>query len=341
MKKRIPALIAALAAFVPAVAPASEREITVTNSNDGVMLAGTLSMPDSGSPRALLVMATGSGQQDRDEEIFGHKLFRDIADRLAAEGYASIRMDDRGTGGSGGQFKGATVDDFVGDIAAAVAAADTLCHGVPVGVLGHSEGGTVAIRQAAHNPACDFIVTLAASAWQGDSIIMSQTRAVAEAMSGRWEPDKEALQRSLLDICLSDVPTPLARPGFIYILSNSIGEAATLPKVQAQIVASADVMLSDYYRGMVRYNPADDIASITKPWLALNGGKDMQVLPANLTTIQQLNPTVDTMLLPGHNHLFQQCTTGLVQEYATLAESISSATLDAIVAWLDAHFPAK
>lgn len=337
--KYISAFLTALAVVIPTALPASEREITVVNNTDSITLAGTLTLPDEVSPRALLVMATGSGQQNRDEEIFGHKLFRDIANRLAAEGFASIRMDDRGIGGSGGAFKGATTDDFIADIASAVAAADTLCPRVPVGVLGHSEGGTIAIRLAAANPECDFIITLAAPAWQGDSIIMSQTRAIAEAMSGRWEPDKEAVQRSLLDICKSDVPTAMARPGLIYVLSNSIGEAATLPKVQEQIVASADVMLSDWYRQMLRYNPSDDIASITVPWLALNGDKDIQVLPANLSTIKELNSEAETILLPSHNHLFQQCTSGLVQEYATIPESISATTLDAIATWLNAQFP--
>lgn len=334
-------LTAALAVIAVTGVSASERDIEVVNEKAGITLAGTLSMPESGKPKALLVMASGSGQQNRDEEIFGHKLFRDIADRLAIEGYASIRMDDRGTGGSGGSFKGATSDDFMTDIAATIAAADSLCPSVPVGVLGHSEGGDIAIRLAAHNPDCRFIVTLAAPAWQGDSIVMSQTRAIAESASGRWEPDKEALQRSLLDICMSDMPVAQARLRLMFALSNSVGEAASISKVQQQIAATADVMLSDWYRQMLRYNPADDIAAVTMPWLALNGDRDIQVLPGNLTTIHDLNPKVDTVLMPSHNHLFQRCTTGMVQEYATITESISDATLDTIIKWLDTHFPSK
>lgn len=337
--KRI--LHVALASVISICAVAEEREIEVINHSAGITLAGTLSLPDSGVTKALIVMASGSGQQNRDEEIFGHKLFGDIADRLAAAGYASIRMDDRGIGGSGGSFKGATTDDFVTDIASAIAAADSLCPSVPVGVLGHSEGGSVAIKLAAHNPDCSFIVTLAAPAWQGDSIIMSQTRAIAESMSGRWEPDKEVLQRSLLDICMSQVPTAMARPGFIYTMSRGIGEAATLPNVQAQIAASADVMLSDWYRQFLRYNPAADIAAVAKPWLALNGDRDIQVLPGNLSTIRELNPQADVVLLQSHNHLFQRCTTGMVQEYATIAESISDTAIDAIIQWLDTRFSAE
>ena len=120
----------------------------------------------------MLVLASGSGQQNRDEEILGHKPFKRIAESLAERGYAVLRMDDRGIGVSEGKFDGAVNADFVSDIRAAVAFTDSLYPGVPKGVLGHSEGGTVAVRTAVADPLCSFIITLAAPAWQGDSIIM-------------------------------------------------------------------------------------------------------------------------------------------------------------------------
>lgn len=329
--------LAAALSVLSLTAGAAERDVTVYNNDARITLGGTLSTPDNGAPRALLVLASGSGQQNRDEEILGHKPFKRIADCLAARGYAVLRMDDRGTGASGGKFTGAVNDDFVSDIRSAIALADSLYPGVPKGVLGHSEGGNTAIKTAVRDGRCAFIVTLAAPAWQGDSIIMSQTRAIANAMTGTWE--KEALQRSLLDIAKGPLPAFMASTAIIQLMAGDIGpEAAALPQVQSQFAAAAAAMTSPWYREMLRYDPAADIAAVTVPWLALNGSLDKQVLPGNLDTIRSLNAGADTRLMPGHNHLFQICDTGLVSEYAGIAEDISDDTLSTIAEWLDSIF---
>lgn len=311
-----------------------ERDVTVFNKRDGICLAGTLSYPASGKPRAAIVLASGSGQQDRDETIMGHRPFRTIAEGLSSKGYAVLRMDDRGIGGSGGDFSESTTDDFVTDISAAVCYLDSCLGGsVPVGVLGHSEGGTVAVKTAVTNGLCRFIVTLAGPAWSGDSIIMSQARAIATAMTGRW--DNEASQRRLLDIVKSDMPGYMANAQLALEIGREYGEGATIPQVKEQIGNAAALMTSPWYRAMVRYNPEDDIRRVAVPWLALNGSKDLQVLPGNLETIRELNPKATTVELEGHNHMFQKCVTGLMQEYATLQGDISDETIDAIVSWLD------
>lgn len=332
-------IVVLLLGLIPLFSSGADTELSIIHPTENFHLGGTLTIPDDiEKPRAVLVLATGSGQQTRDEEIFGHKIFKDIADYLAQRGYATIRLDDRGIGASEGDFASATTDDFVTDISAAVDLAATRFADVPVGVLGHSEGGIIAIRMGAHSPNCSFIVTLAAPAWPGDSIIMSQARALAEGTSGVWEKDKEQLQRSLLDICKSELPAPLARPIFIATLGSGLGEVASLPAVQQQISASADAMLSDWYREFLRYNPEADIRSVEVPWLALNGKLDTQVLPGNLDTISELNPAVDVVYLDRHNHLFQHCTTGLVNEYPTISESISEETLGQIADWLHRNF---
>lgn len=315
---------------------AADKEITVLNRHDGVKLAGTLSVPDSMTPKAVVVMATGSGQQNRDEEIMGHKPFRTIAGHLVANGYAVLRMDDRGIGGSGGNFAEATNDDFVRDIASVISYADSCFSEIPVGVIGHSEGGTIAIRNAAHNPKCDFIVTLAAPAWAGDSVVMSQCREMAVRMTGRW--DGEALQRSLLDVAKSDMPDVQANTLIYMTLAQSLGETAKLPAVQQQLASQIGVLLSPWYREMLRYDPSADINAVNKPWLALNGSLDIQVVPENLATISEKNPGAITKLMSGHNHLFQRAKTGLVQEYAGIQEDISPETLDVITKWLDGIF---
>lgn len=311
----------------------TEREIVVTNPLDGVKLAGTLSIPTGNRPRAAVVLASGSGQQNRDEEIMGRRPFKAIADYLGERGYAVLRMDDRGCGGSGGDFSAAVNADFVGDISAGLGYLDSLYESVPVGVIGHSEGGTTAIRVAVGHRQCDFIVTLAAPAWPGDSIIMSQGRAIAEAMSGKWEAERQ--QRMYLDIAKSDMPSFQARTAIYADVAGNLGESAKLPAVQNQLNAHVNVMVSPWYRDMLRYDPADDIRRVKVPWLALNGDKDMQVLPANFETIQGLNSRVKTVLLQGINHLMQSCATGLPQEYVTITEDISPSVLEAIAGWLD------
>ncbi len=314
------------AASVPEI---SGHEVRVSNTAAGITLAGTLTAP--ASPKAVCVLATGSGPQDRDETILGHKPFKVLADTLATHGYAVLRMDDRGVGDSGGVFEGSTLDDFVSDIAAGVAYVDTVYNGLPVCVIGHSEGGSIAIRLAAIDSRVDMITTLAAPAWRGDSVIMSQTRELATRTLGRW--DKEGLQRQLLDIAMSDVSDASARMSLQYLLLSQ--PEASIPQVRDGFIQSAKAMSGPYYRRMLRYDPAEDMKQVKDPWLALNGDRDVQVLCANLRTISECAPHADTVVMEGHNHLFQHCTTGMPDEYASLPEDISAEPLAAIAEWLD------
>lgn len=330
MKKFL--LVVALAAELSADAFTS-REVVVDNVADGVSLAGTLTVPDGAMPRAALVLATGSGAQDRDETVMGHKPFKAIAEYLSDRGYAVLRMDDRGVGASTGSRDDITTASNVRDVEAGMAWLDSVCEGAPAGVIGHSEGGQIAVRVAASNPRCRFIVTLAAPAWRGDSLVMSQSRAIAVATVGRW--DAEQRQRSLLAIAAGNQPDYIAAPMMSMEIAQGLGAAATLPQGQEYIAASVKAMLSPWYREFLRYDPADDMRRVEVPWLALNGDKDVQVLPANLMTIKELNPGADTVVMSRHNHLFQHAVTGLPGEYASLPEDISEQTLQTIAEWLD------
>lgn len=313
----------------------SDLDVNVLNIQDSIKLAGTLAFP-SGKPKASIVLATGSGQQNRDEEIFGHKPFKVIAEELAAAGYAVLRMDDRGYAESEGLelISESTVDDYVEDIYSGVDFMRDRFKDVPVGVLGHSEGGTIAIRIAADpEKECDFIITLAAPAWSGDSIVMSQSRKIATSMTGKW--DGEQTERQLLDIVKSSLPDYQKRAFMVQTIGQMLGETFNLPSVQSSMMLQIDVMLTPHYVEMIRYEPASDIESVKIPWLALNGEKDTQVLPENLKTIASLNPHAKTILMPGHNHLFQNAQTGLIQEYPQIKEDISSQTISVIIDWLD------
>lgn len=313
----------------------AEREVEVFNPAAHISLAGTLVIPDS-NPKAVIVLASGSGQQNRDEELAGGKKpFLTIAGALAKAGYATLRLDDRGTGASQGVFEKAVNDDFVSDIRCALAFVDSVfCGNIPAGVLGHSEGGTTTVKTAVSDSLCRFIVTLACPAWRGDSVVMQQCRMAAHAATGKW--DKEKLERRMLDIAMSSMPDLMAKTLIMNELNHDVGpDAAVIPHVHSQLLSAAATLLSPWCRDMLRYDPAADIAAVRVPWLAINGNKDMQVPVASLATIKALNPMAVTLELPGHNHLFQPCTNGMPSEYAQIKGDISQQTTDAIVQWLD------
>jgi pimeloyl-ACP methyl ester carboxylesterase len=313
-----------------------EQELTV-RANDGIKMGATLTTPQTGKPRAAIVLASGSGTQNRDEEIYeGKKPFKTLAEYLSSNGYAVLRVDDRGLDNSA-DAEGATLSTYAADVASAVNVADSLFTDIPVGIIGHSAGSHYAIINANTNPKVDFIVTLAAGAWQGDSIIMSQARAIATTMLGKWEPDAETLQRRLMSIAKSNISTPVARAMLMSELSSSMREYADLPNVQQVLQAQVNSITSPWYRDFLRYDPAADISAVNKPWLALNGSKDLQVLPENLATIHSLNPKADTRIIEGVNHMFQKCHTGLMNEYETLPGDLSQDTLDTIGQWLDSN----
>lgn len=332
MKRIVISLMTAAVGISSFAAGFSSRDVKIRNERAGLTLAGTVTIPES-APRAAIVMATGSGPQNRDEEVFGHRPFRAIAEYLSDHGYLVLRMDDRGVGESeGGEdaYITCTTADFAGDITAGLQWLDSCYTGVPKGVMGHSEGGAIALMCA---PECDFIVTLAGPAWSGDSIVMSQCRAAAVALTGRW--DGESMQRRLLDVVKGNLPDFQARIILTSILNEAYGEMAAMPMVQERVGKQVDVLLAPWYRAFVRYNPSADAAAVKVPWLALNGEKDTQVLPGNLDTFRELNPAVTTVLLPDHNHLFQHCVTGLTSEYVTIGEDFSAEALEAILKWLD------
>ena len=339
MKRITSLLIFAIGSILAAPASTSftEKEITVRTA-DGTEMGATLTAPASGTPKAAIVLATGSGTQNRDEEIMGKTPFRTIAEYLSDRGFAVLRADDR-VFSNPADAEGATMETYSGDVASAVAVADSIFSNIPVGILGHSAGGSYAVMNAVRNPSVDFIITLAGPAWSGDSLIMSQSRAIAMGLTGRW--DAEAGQRRLTDAAKSPLPSFSARALLTTIFSDIYGDAAKLPEVAPKIQEQISVLLSPWYRSMLRYDPAADIRAVRCPWLALNGEKDMQVLKENLDTVRELNPDADTRVMPGHNHMFQKCQTGLVQEYATLPGDISPETLEVIADWLDKSVRAR
>lgn len=335
IRKTIVGITLAISTFAISAADFDENEVEIINTADNITLAGTLTYPHQTTPKAAIVMATGSGAQNRDEELLGHKPFKVIAEYLSANGYAVLRMDDRGTAKSSGDFKSADNDDLSRDISSGLSWLKERYPETGCGIIGHSDGGATAIKEAAGNR-CDFIITIGAPAWVGDSIIMSQSRKMATMLTGKW--DAETSQRMILDIVKSDLSNIQASIALRMALQQLLGPQAELPQAKEYINAQLDILLSRWYRGMVKYDPATDISRIKVPWLALNGSLDTQVLPENLETIKQLCQHADTVIMPGHNHLMQHATTGLPDEYGRITEDISQQTLSTILSWLNTHF---
>ena len=299
---------------------------------DGAVMSATLTLPQTTDSRKFpaVVMVTGSGPQNRDEEYCDHKPFAVIADILARNGIASLRYDDRGTGKSTGDYLTATTHTIKDD---AVSGIDFL-RSIPgigkVGVLGHSEGGTVAFMVGAEKKA-DFIVSLAGMAISGKETIMRQNSHSLDKMmlSDTEKANSLKLIELVFNIITSQVKSGTAAPIDVYKLA-----AENCLQVPDQILQSLKMTQSTrapWIDAFLVLNPREYIDKVRCPVLAINGEKDTQVYPDNLTVIKKHAPQAKTMLMPRLNHLMQHAVTGEVSEYDEIRETISPEVLDAIV----------
>ncbi|MCX4331664.1 MAG: alpha/beta fold hydrolase [Muribaculaceae bacterium] len=300
---------------------------TVFCSADGTELAATLTLPSR--PVAVAVMVTGSGPQNRDEELFEHKPFAVIADRLARAGVATLRYDDRGTGASKGDFAAADIDTFRADASAALACARTAFPQLPAGVIGHSEGGTIALMLAADGE-CDFVVSMAGMAVSGKETVMAQNRRSLRA--GGFTDTQVADAVKILDFVFTGIMETGSAPDVdSFMAANGIELPRRLVDALKQGLESAPLT---YFRKMLSLEPAGFIGRIACPVLALNGTLDTQVDAVdNLALIARKIPSAKTRVYPGLNHLFQPATTGSVDEYGDIRVTISEDVLADIAAF--------
>lgn len=337
-------ILAALVAALPvpagaqdAVAPATEpnaSEMTVTHGD--VRLAGTLRLPDGAGPFPAAVLITGSGVQDRDETLLGHKPFRAIADDLAARGVATLRLDDRGAGGSSPVSPDDTTLIFADDIRAAVAALRLRAGIDParVGLTGHSEGGVIAPLVAADDPEIAFVVLLAGQATSGGALLADQQRALATA-SGAPAEEVEAgnrIQRAVMAAVAENADSADAVVAAVKPVLMGAG------MTEAQATLAADPLATPWYRAFVALDPAEALGATRAPILAIYGERDTQV-PArpNAERLRALVPTAEIVILPALNHLFQQADTGLPNEYARSVPTPELSLLDALGDWVAAR----
>lgn len=329
--------------------PYASEDVVFTNPKDGGQFAGSLTFPKGTGPYPTALLITGSGSQDRDETIFDHKPFLVIADHLTRNGFAVLRVDDRGAGKTTATTAGATVELHATDARAAIAFLKTRKEVDPrkIGVIGHSEGGIIASLVAAGNADVAFVVSLAGTGIRGAELMPLQVAAglkAAEPVTQEVLAAVMAQQAKLMQLIVEGANETTLRAA----LADALRQGAKLVKgitltdeeVKAGVEQQIKALTSPWYVSFVRLDPASYWARVTCPILALNGTLDTQV-PAdvNLAAIAAAaqkggNKHLTTRALKGLNHLFQNAKTGALDEYATLEETFDPAVLTLMSDWL-------
>jgi pimeloyl-ACP methyl ester carboxylesterase len=333
--------------------PVPYRADEVEFTNGDVTLAGTLTLPEGAGPHPAVVLITGSGPQNRDEEVFGMRPFRLLADHLTRVGIAVLRYDDRGVGGSSGNVQLSTSSDFADDALAGVEflKVRTDIDGARIGLLGHSEGGIVAPIAADRSTDVAFLVLLAGTAVPGSEILVAQGKVILEANGASPEQvaEQERTQRMIFAAVQADTGWDNLRADIRRQVRESIDD---LPEAQREGISDVDTFVrtraeqqlaavqTPWFRYFLDYDPVPTLQAVTVPVLAVFGELDLQVPPA--VTLEPMRaaleaaPTDDVTIevLEGANHLFQAATTGSPTEYATLPKEFLPGFAELVSGWM-------
>ncbi len=328
--------------------PYTEEEVSYENIKAGVKLAATLTIPQGNGPFPAVVLLTGSGPENRDEEAFFHHPFLVLADYLTRRGIAVLRADDRGVGGStgNGDFTKVTSGDSADD---AIAGIDFLkgrkeIDKKRIGLLGHSEGGTIGPIAITRSLDVAFLVMLAGPGQTFADIVIFQKLLAARARG--VDEGRLALMRSwyerLYSTLAEDTDNAVAEKKVRALhASLTAEEKEKLDWPDGRLNGEMKLMLSPWWRYSMKYNPRATLMKVKCPVLAINGEKDMQVTAKeNLAAIEEAlksggNKHVTVRELPGLNHLFQTCETGAESEYIKIEETMSLLALQAIGDWIN------
>ncbi|MDB5351931.1 MAG: X-Pro dipeptidyl-peptidase family [Planctomycetota bacterium] len=331
--------------------PYQEIEVSYPNAASGNSLAGTLTLPKGDGPFPVVILITGSGAQDRDETLMGHKPFLVLADYLTRRGIGVLRVDDRGVGGSTGDHGKATSADFATDVQAGIEYVKTRkdVNAKKIGLMGHSEGGLIAPMVAAKNPDdVAFIVLLAGPGVPGNEILVAQSALIGKAMGGKDE--EVAKQVAIAQKMYAEIRTGTDEAAVTKALQALGKEAigalspedrkktgdAGLKLMEAQI----KMIQTPWFRYFLTYDPRPTLAKVKCPVLAVNGEKDLQVPPKqNLPEIEKAvksggNDKVTVREFRDLNHLFQTSKTGTPAEYAQIEETFNPDALMVIGDWI-------
>ena len=305
--------------------PYVSEEVVIPNAAAGINLSGTLTRPEGKGPYTAVILISGSGPQDRDEMVFGHRPFLVLSDFLTRKGIAVLRYDDRGVGKSTGSRGTATTVDFASDAGAAVEFLRERpdIHPKRIGLAGHSEGGIIAPMIASQRKDVAFIVMLAGPGLRGDSIIVLQAKALmkADTTDDRMISRYIGMQRRLLAILEAEPDTAIAAMRIRALLNELTDEEKQKAGLnESAISIQVRQVNSPWFRFFIGYDPVSALENTRCPVLALWGEKDLQVPPVeNLPAVESAlkkagNRRYTLLVLPGLNHLFQACTKGTPSE---------------------------
>ena len=325
------------------------EDITFENKKAGIRLAGTLTLPQKEGVFPVVILISGSGPQNRDEELLGHKPFLVLADYLTKNGIAVLRYDDRGIASSKGDFKTATTADFATDVEASIAYLKTRkeINKKKIGLIGHSEGGIIAPMVANKSADVAFIVLLAGTGIQGDKLLLLQQKLIGK-VSGVSDEDllkSELTNRKVFDIVNQSNSLEQLKTDLTNYLKQTLKDDPNAEKPEGMsdddlVKLQVNQIANPWMHYFIKYDPASTLEKVKCPVLALNGEKDLQVPPKeNLEAIKKAlakggNKKVTTKELPNLNHLFQECKTGSPNEYATIEQTFSPTALTEILKWI-------
>ena len=328
--------------------PYITEDVYFTNPKFIITLAGTLTIPKGDGPFPAVILITGSGAQNRNEELMGHKPFWIIADYLTRNGIAVLRYDDRGVGKSQGNYAAATSVDLATDAEAAFNYLKTNSKINPkaIGLIGHSEGGLIAPIVASSNSQISFIVSLAGPGVTGEQIILRQGTDISRALGINEKKIKENLStnKKLFEVIKKEQDNKKAEEEMTSLYREILEKQKASPEETEKALKAAATSLNaetiPWFRYFISSNPGDFWKKVKCPVLALNGEKDMQVAAdENLPAIEKAlqsggNKNIKTIKLAGLNHLFQHCKTGLPAEYGEIEETFSPEALKIISDWI-------
>jgi dienelactone hydrolase len=329
--------------------PYYSEDITFENKKVGINLAGTLTLPTKDGVFPVVILISGSGPQNRDEELLGHKPFLVLSDFLTKNGVAVLRYDDRGTALSKGDFKTATSADFATDVESAITYLKTRkeINKNKIGLMGHSEGGLIAPLVASKSKDVAFIVLLAGTGIQGDQILLLQQKLIGKT-SGVSDEDlqkSELENRKVFDIVNKSTNLEKLNIDLTDFIKQTLKDNPNAEKPEGMsdddfVKLQVKQISTPWMQYFIKYNPIPALEKVKCPVLAINGEKDLQVPPKeNLEAIKKAltkggNKRITIKEFPNLNHLFQECKTGSPDEYATIEQTFSPIALTEILKWL-------
>lgn len=317
-------------------------EVDYTDSQgNAVHLSGTLALPRNAGRRfPTVVMVSGSGQQNRDEELMFHKPFLVLADYLASRGIASVRYDDRGVGQSMGPLDSADTRLFAEDAEAILSAVmkDKRVDRRQVGLLGHSEGGAIAALVAARNRDVAFVVMMAGAGCAGKDILLQQNEAIyaATGVADSLVAVRMACMREAFDMPLGSSQKDYKALIDRHTVSLDKEQKESIGLGRGAASALRQQIENRWMRTFLVLDPAEYLTKLRCPLLALNGNRDCQVVAApNLDRIREVTKhRAQCYELQGLNHLFQHCTTGTPDEYVRIEETMAPEAMAAVAEWV-------